>query len=774
MKRLLSILVYATTLVTVTPVLYAQQHYDIKVSTGNRGITASRLKGELERLHQQQPDKDIRVFFEPGTHYLETPLEISSTLTNGKGHIIFYGDGKATLSGGLPVKVQWEPWKNGIYKAALDLPFQFDQLYINDRQQVRARYPNYDSSAQHYNGTAADAISPARVKTWQHPEGGYVHALHAAEWGGYHYRITGVNADGALQLEGGYQNNRQMGMHHQYRFVENIFEELDAPHEWYYDAAHKILYYKPAAGLDLKKATVTVSRHKEVIVLKGSAAAPVKNVSIEGLRFAHTAPTFMDTREPLLRSDWAIYRGGAILLDGAAYCTIHDCEFDHNGGNAIFLSNYNRHHLISGNHIHDAGASGICFVGNPDAVRSPLFEYNQSRKFEETDTLAGPKTSHYPDSCTAVDNLIYRTGRIEKQSAGIQISMSMRLVISHNTIYDVPRAGINVSEGTWGGHLIEYNDVFNTVLETGDHGAFNSWGRDRWWYPDRKEMDSLAAIHPWMVKQDAMYTNVLYHNRFRCDHGWDIDLDDGSSNYHIYENVCLNGGLKLREGFYRTVENNIMLNNSFHPHVWFQDSHDNFRHNIVTSDYKPIGIRYWGDEIDYNLFPDSRALAAAQSSGTDAHSHAGDPQFVQPATGDYRVSRTSPALAIGFKNFSTTDFGVTSPALKAIAQRPPLPVLRHSSEAQGKIINWKGGKIKNIETLGERSATGLPDNNGVYIVETPKAFNARLQAGDVILKVGNTPVNNIKDLLRAAEKHSGEKVEIFRNQRRLSFSGLND
>ena len=40
----------------------------------------------------------------------------------------------------------------------------------------------------------------------------------------------------------------------------------------------------------------------------------------------------------------------------------------------------------------------------------------------------------------------------------------------------------------------------------------------------------------------------------------DIDLDDGSSNYHIYNNICLNGGLKLREGFYRTVENNIIIN----------------------------------------------------------------------------------------------------------------------------------------------------------------------------------------------------------------------
>jgi len=32
---------------------------------------------------------------------------------------------------------------------------------------------------------------------------------------------------------------------------------------------------------------------------------------------------------------------------------------------------------------------------------------------------------------------------------------------------------------------------------------------------------------------------VIRHNRFRSDHGWDIDLDDGASNYRIYDNVCL-------------------------------------------------------------------------------------------------------------------------------------------------------------------------------------------------------------------------------------------
>ncbi|HVI48375.1 MAG TPA: right-handed parallel beta-helix repeat-containing protein [Chitinophaga sp.] len=751
---------------TSTHILFAQRKtagHEITVRPGT-GVVGT-LPTAILRYRTLHPEEDIIVKFTTGTYYLDTTLLITPAMTTGNGHIILCkasaGD-KVTLSGGKPLQLKWKPWKDGIYSAQIAIPFDFDLLYVNDEQQIRARYPNYDSSAKHYNGSAADALSPARVKTWKHPEGGYVHALHKAEWGGYHYRITGVNNDGTLQLEGGYQNNRQMGMHAQHRFVENILEELDGPREWYYNKATQTLYYKPLPGTDLNKATIVVSRLPQVITLKGSSQAPVKNVKIEGFRIAHTAPTFMDTREPLLRSDWTIYRGGAVMLDGTRNCSILQCDFDHNGGNAVFVSNYNRGAMISGCNIHDAGGSGICFVGNPAAVRSPLFEYNKSQEFTAIDTVSGPKTPDYPDSCTASDNLIHHTGRIEKQSAGVQISMAMDITVSHNTIYNVPRAGINISEGTWGGHVIEYNDVFNTVLETGDHGAFNSWGRDRYWHPDREKMDSLVQLYPWLVKLDVIKTIVLRNNRFRCDHGWDIDLDDGSSNYHIYNNVCLNGGLKLREGFYRTAENNIILNNSFHPHVWFANSHDTFRYNIVTAGYKPIGIRYWGDEIDYNFFPDKNSLPAS----TDAHSLYGDPQFIHPSTGDYRVKPGSPALKTGFRNFAMDSFGVVSPGLKRVAARPPLPVLQQQQQQQGLIITWKGARVKNIETLGERSATGLPDNNGAYFVEVPAGFKNCIKTGDVVLKVGDEAIRNVNEMIKAFEKNKTKKVKvtIFRHQ----------
>lgn len=115
-------------------------------------------------------------------------------------------------------------------------------------------------------------------------------------------------------------------------------------------------------------------------------------------------------------------------------------------------------------------------------------------------------------------------------------------------------------------------------------------------------MDSLVQVHPELILLDAIKQNTIHDNRFRCDHGWDVDLDDGSTNYHIYNNVCLNGGLKLREGFYRIVENNIMINNSFHPHVWFRNSGDVFAHNIVMKPYAPIEINYWGKKSTKTYF----------------------------------------------------------------------------------------------------------------------------------------------------------------------------
>ena len=752
-------------------------------TSANPFATLTRANQAARRFAGREP---VTVHVRGGTYYLTAPLVLGpSDSGTAAAPVNWLADSNhaPVLSGGIKLSPKWEPFRDGIWQASVPAGTSFDQLFINGELQVLARYPNRNPAERIFQGYAADAIAPERSARWKDPRGAFLHAMHKHEWGGFHYVVTGRDAKGELTLEGGWQNNRRMGMHDQQRFVENVFEELDAPGEWFLDASKRQLFFHPPAGLDLKTALVEGVRLRHLIEFRGTREQPVRHIRLQGLTFRHTQRTFMDNKEPLLRSDWTTYRGGAVLFQGAEDCSLEGSTFDQVGGNAVFVDGYNRRLQMRELHIFKAGGNGIAFVGSTNAVRSPLLEYSQRQTLTEINRFPGPRTADFPSDCLVDDCLIHETGRVEKQTAPIQIAMSSRITVRNCSLYDVPRAGINIGDGCWGGHLIEHCDVFDTVRETGDHGSFNSWGRDRYWLPGIKEVDALVAEHPELPKLDAMETTTLRHNRWRCDHGWDIDLDDGSSNYLITENLCLNGGLKLREGFHRVVENNIIVNNSFHPHVWYAKSGDVFRRNIVMTWYRPIGMpTNWGSEINGNLLPDDDALARSRKLGLDTRSVAGDPRFTDPAKGDYTLATNSPALAIGFMNFDMAGFGVRSGRLRALARTPVLPTIKLASASPAATtpgtpatLEWLGARWKRVTEMGEVSAAGLPGPVGILLVERPdNSAAARLgfRPMDVILDWHGDTVKAAAELpQRYGKLKAGEAavLRLFRQQRETTL-----
>ena len=710
----------------------------------------------------------INVHVRAGTYYLSDPFQLNAKDSGtAEAPILYraYAEEQVVISGGQQLTPAWTRMKGGVYQTSVDAGLLFDQLFINGERQVLARFPNYDPNASPYNGASPDAFSKARANTWQNPMGGFIHAMHRHHWGGYHYRITGKNSTGEVVYEGGWQNNRQMGMHPNHRMVENIREELDAPGEWYLDPKTNLLYFMPPNASDLPTALVETAQLKHLVEFVGSSKKPVHHVSLKGFIFRHTARTFMETREPLLRSDWTIYRGGAIVFQNAENCGLENCEFDQLGGNGIFVNNYNRHITISGCHLHHCGASGICFVGNPVTVRSPKFEYGQTNEYEEIDRDKGPIGSEYPADCIVDDCLIHNMSVVEKQATGVQISMSNRITIRHCSIYDMGRAGINISEGTFGGHLIEHCDVFNTVRETGDHGSFNSWGRDRFWHLKNAPTTELPALS----KLDTDPT-IIRNNRWRCDHGWDVDLDDGSSHYEIYNNLFLKGGLKLREGFYRNVYNNIAINNTLHPHVWYENSRDRVTQNIWMGAYRPAGGMpegKWGDDVDRNFFTTQQAKQKYQNHGCDQHSVVGEPLFLDPNIGDYRVAPESLALTTGFKNFPMDRFGVRSASLKAIAKTPKFPVpastLNSSAPRRTKKLGevlWLGMVLRPLE--GEEfSAFGVSrEQGGLAITRLNPKLPSSFEVNDVIQAVNNQPVRDAKTFQKLIAQLGGKRADV--------------
>jgi len=745
-------------------------------------------------------NKTASVIFANGTYYLPSSVLFTADDSKSNEAKVTYlaeEEGKVILSGGTVLNLEWKPDEKGIFVANVPDNLTIDQLYINGNRQRMARFPNavagrnvFDTWELNHNvkpDILNDPLTPERIARWKNPQGGYIHAMHSALWGDMHWIIRGKNSDGTLNYEGGWQNNRPSKMHPVYRMVENIFEELDVPGEWFFNAKTRKLYYIPEPQTDLRTAKVEVVRLNKLIEFQGSSLQPVRSVHLKGFVFRHTARTFMENKEPLLRSDWTVYRGGAVVYNGAEDCTISDCEFDQVGGNTIFVNNYNRRITIKGCYIHNSGANGIALVGDPATVRSPIFTYGP-QDYQRIEHTPGPKGDNYPEDCLVEDCLITLTGRDEKQTAAVHISMAHRIRINHCSIYDVPRAGININEGTFGGHIIENCDVFNTVLETGDHGSFNSWGRDRYWTPDVRKTVEAVQKEPGLPFLDMPDPNIIRNSRWRCDHGWDIDLDDGSSQYLIINNLLLNGGLKMREGYHRTATNNIIINNGLHPHVWYINSGDIFKNNIVFLPYQPAIMNStiandgkWGQELDFNFYAsDKEFMTRYALNGCDINSRNGKPQFIEPEKGDFRVRKDSPALGIGFVNFPMNQFGVIKPSLKAIAKSPVIPVIKISSIntlSQKRPFSWMGIRLNEPEG-DEMSAFGVGFNAGgvafTTVPENSEAARMGFRTGDLIQEINGIKIKNIQNLINCihqkkslSEKHT---FVVIRNQAITSFS----
>jgi hypothetical protein len=265
-----------------------------------------------------------------------------------------------------------------------------------------------------------------------------------------------------------------------------------------------------------------------------------------------------------------------------------------------------------------------------------------------------------------------------------------------------------------------------------------------------------------------------------CDHGWDIDLDDGSSNYEIYGNLCLGGGLKTREGYKRIVTNNVVMGGYTCNVPYPKPTFDVFERNIVSGKtiYSASNPTLWGGVRDYTFVhnPAARktepAVALQKETLDDAHSLYGNAQFVAPETGDFSVAADSPALQVGFENFPMTEFGVTSKRLKELVDTPPFTQPERVASNVYRVppeVKVQGATVRSMRSLADVSATGMQEAIGSYLIDVPA--NSPLagfgfKSGDVVLMIDRTSTPSARDFGRTVDKlRSGpHTAKVWRGQ----------
>ena len=211
-----------------------------------------------------------------------------------------------------------------------------------------------------------------------------------------------LGEDGTIHLDpwGGQQEARGNTKGAEF-YVENIFEELDSPREWFADfeglhsenkGEKKIYYYPNATGPP--PTTVVVPRLATLLSIEGDQTldlaqglkeGSVQNIKLQGVTFTHSLTTFLDEYEVPSGGDWSMHRGGSVFAQGVSGLVVEGCHFNRLGGNALTLSEYAYESKILDSEFSWIGDSGISQLGSVVFDRTGNMSSNSTDLMDATD-----------------------------------------------------------------------------------------------------------------------------------------------------------------------------------------------------------------------------------------------------------------------------------------------------------------------------------------------------------------------------------------------------
>ncbi|MEO8752606.1 MAG: right-handed parallel beta-helix repeat-containing protein [Casimicrobiaceae bacterium] len=557
------LLVAASRPASADPLCRAEYWVSPKGSDAAAGDRARPLR-TLERAREavrndfRRTRCDIVVNLRGGDYRLAQPLVLDWRDSGQNGHDVVYraapGE-RPVLSGAIPVQ-GWalHDAKLGIYRAFVGAQ-RTRHLFVNGTRAVRART---EANPDHFERTDTGFrfVKPgATMPVWNNAA--EIEAVTITQWKMMRCPVQSIAGSDVALRDPCWKNANMFqappGQQPLWNFrllsrFENAYEFLDAPGEWYLDAATGWLYYMPLPGENLAEAVVEMPVLEALIDGRGEMDKPVERIRFEGLTFAYATWLGPSTPDGYV----ADQSGFHLVGEGHAPNIIgHDEHTVRTPGNVRFRYAH-RIQFIDNDFVH-LGGVGLDFdTGSQhNAVIDNRFEDISSAGIQ----LGGvAKEDHHPDHPQQVtrdneisNNLVRRIGRDYFDAAGIMVGFTTRSLISHNDISYTPWAGIAIgwgwglldpgtflglsgaTVGMWGlyetpttsrGNRILHNRIHHFLMELWDGGAIYSLGQQGTGADDGE----LIAGNVAYAKRPAAGGNIFY-------------TDGGSRFVTLFENV---------------------------------------------------------------------------------------------------------------------------------------------------------------------------------------------------------------------------------------------
>ena len=331
---------------------------------------------EAVRFLRQTQHRGIRVMLREGTYYLEQPVEFGPQDSGEeKAPVVYVAamDEKVVLSGGRRLSGGRWGEVNGRKAWGVDVPevkagtWRFRQLFVNGERRPRTRLPKQGEyrieSLPGYTGdflrspTKQFVYAPGNVvPTWHNLRD--VEIVGITRWLDNRLPIESVNAQTRTVT---FDRPSLFALHSGRRpepyWVENVFEALDTPGQWYLDRPRGVLYYLPKPDEVMASVEIIAPKLTQVVRVVGRPGAPVHDLRFEGLTFAHTE--WQPPADYASSLQAGIEVPGALLFDYAERCAVTDGRIEHIGNYGVEVGVGCADIEIARNRITDLGAGGI-------------------------------------------------------------------------------------------------------------------------------------------------------------------------------------------------------------------------------------------------------------------------------------------------------------------------------------------------------------------------------------------------------------------------------
>ncbi len=487
--------------------------------------------------------------------------------------------------------------------------------------------------------------------------------------------------------------------------------------EFYLDKTAGILYYWPDGAINHQE--IVAPRMQNIFQLKGSSpTAPVHDIIIDGLSFncSDFTGTFVDGR-PVWNQPAPTYRKGAIYLTNATGNTVRRCNIGNVGLCGVVLDAMAQQNVISSNEIAHFGYFGVLMIGSKvgtlDSAGAQVYDNKANHVSNNYLHHGGLLVGH------GAGILLNQSG--ENEISHNLIREMPRYGIAIKGDGPLVGSVIGTTTVTWANHwdyrtsqsnLIAFNDVSHVNQGSTDTGGItlNNPGRDNLIDNNRIHDIHVPAdigdLNPGSsfgiyLDGNSDYTTVTNNVVYEIGDAIDKSPIFVSSTYQVIENnifvatfgsggavtdyayggtvrpmnhvykrniIYCKGGVSPNVWAARTVARGALYSFHANPGFGFGNSWISTDDTVSESDYNlffdasglylmdGISAQHW----PYNPDPDDTYTNWKTLFGNkyDQHSAVGDPLFVDPATGNFRLQSGSPALGLGFQPIDQDSIGL--------------------------------------------------------------------------------------------------------------------